>query len=845
MSRRKIDYGIDLGTTNSAIARMDKGSPVIIKSEGLQKDTTPSCVNFNRKQIIRVGDTAYNLLDSERVKAYQNKDANIINTFEEFKRTMGSDVKVHPSNMDKDYTSEELSAEVLKALKGYVRDESIPSVIITVPAKFEQHQIDATQKSAEMAGFKYCELLQEPIAASMAYGIDGTNIDGYWVVFDFGGGTFDTVLMRAEEGIMKVVDASGDNHLGGKNIDLALVDQLLIPYLKDHYTIEKTLTDNLSMDLLRNALKRIAERIKINLSSKNEYSVLTEEPIGKDDNDVDLELDMTISLDQYEQIVAPIFDRAITITNKLLSDNSIAGNTLNSILLVGGPTFSQTFRKMISEKVSDKINTSIDPMTVVAKGAALFASTRDIPEDIQEADLSKIQLIIKYPETTVETTQTIGVKVDTKKSKSGFPEELYVELSRKDGGWSSGRVYLEGLAELVTVNLLEGKPNGFDVSLYDSQGNRLPSEPTEISIIQGFKVPGAVLTYDICVDAFELEHEKQHLIPIKGLEKNATLPAKGTEIFKTQKDIRPGKKEDIITIPVYGGDPRTRSILNNYAGTVCITGENLPSFLPKGSDVELTLRIDSSRRITVQASFPYLDDELYEETISKYTQNTPTYSMLKKELNLVSETCQNLSGSDSALNTVELNVIANDVEKLTKQLDSGQEDEATKLEVLHRTRELLKELDRLKLEGEWPNTERELIEAFEHLKATAEQFGDEKTEHIISQLQTQIDSVIRSKNSKMAIELMSQISSIDFAVVEQGAGPALYISFLKDFDDDFDVHDWKDPSAARRLINEAKNIIVSNRATTANLKPIVGELFSLLPRADQPISMRDEGLLQK
>ena len=116
MSRRKIDYGIDLGTTNSAIARMEKGSPIIIKSEGLQKDTTPSCVNFNRKQIIRVGDTAYNILDSERLKAFQKNDNSLINTYEEFKRTMGSDVTVHPTNMEREYNSEELSAEVLKAL---------------------------------------------------------------------------------------------------------------------------------------------------------------------------------------------------------------------------------------------------------------------------------------------------------------------------------------------------------------------------------------------------------------------------------------------------------------------------------------------------------------------------------------------------------------------------------------------------------------------------------------------------------------------------------------------------------------------------------------------------------
>ena len=222
MSRRKIDYGIDLGTTNSAIAKMENGHPIIIKSEGLQKDTTPSCVHFDRKGITRVGDQAYTILGSERLRASSRNDPSLINTFDEFKRTMGSDVKIKSENTGKEYSSEELSAEVLKALKAYIRDEKLTSIVITVPARFEQHQIDATQRAAEIAGFQYCELLQEPIAASFAYGLDTANIDGKWIVFDFGGGTFDVALMSAEEGVMRVIDTSGDNYLGGKNLDLAI-----------------------------------------------------------------------------------------------------------------------------------------------------------------------------------------------------------------------------------------------------------------------------------------------------------------------------------------------------------------------------------------------------------------------------------------------------------------------------------------------------------------------------------------------------------------------------------------------------------------------------------------------
>src|ERR1044071_6460636 len=168
MARVKIDYGIDLGTTNSAIARMENGEVKIIKSD-TQKDTMPSCVHF-RKNTVLVGDTAYSRISDEHLQAFGdfsktgNRDHKF-NTFIEFKRTMGTDKTYKSSSAGKDISSEELSAEVLMALKSFVRDEDVSSVVITVPARFRNNQIDATQRAAQKAGFKYCELLQEPIAA--------------------------------------------------------------------------------------------------------------------------------------------------------------------------------------------------------------------------------------------------------------------------------------------------------------------------------------------------------------------------------------------------------------------------------------------------------------------------------------------------------------------------------------------------------------------------------------------------------------------------------------------------------------------------------------------------------
>ncbi|MCE1169364.1 MAG: Hsp70 family protein, partial [Sphingobacteriia bacterium] len=238
--RNKIDYGIDLGTTNSAIARMENGVPTIKKSDTL-KDTLPSCVHFNKRKDILVGDTAFNVMKNDNTRALKSFEAGKTSTFIEFKRTMGTTHTYECSNMGKDFTSEELSAEVLKKLKSFIQDENIYSIVITVPAKFLNPQNEATMKAAKLAGFKHIQLLQEPVAAATAYGLTAKNKDSFWCVFDFGGGTFDAALVKSEEGILSVKDTDGDNWLGGKNLDEAIVDQLIIPYLQETYAIDSIL----------------------------------------------------------------------------------------------------------------------------------------------------------------------------------------------------------------------------------------------------------------------------------------------------------------------------------------------------------------------------------------------------------------------------------------------------------------------------------------------------------------------------------------------------------------------------------------------------------------------------
>lgn len=311
MAQVKMKYGIDLGTTNSAICKMENGEPTIKKTDTL-KDTLPSCVSFTKNKVTKVGDNAYNDLKQDRsnaTKKWTNLDGNV---FIEFKRTMGLSTQYESKKMGRSYTSEELSAEVLKALKSFISEDTINAAVITIPAKFKTDQIAATKRAAEMAGIEQCELLQEPIAASMAYGLSAAKKDGSWLVFDFGGGTFDAALLKVEDGIMQVIDTEGDNYLGGKNLDYAIVDGLIIPYLESNYAIDNIMANDTKKQILRDAMKFFAEQAKNQLSFKEKCDIISQlGQFGEDDEGNEIELDMVLTQEQIKPVVAPVFQKAV------------------------------------------------------------------------------------------------------------------------------------------------------------------------------------------------------------------------------------------------------------------------------------------------------------------------------------------------------------------------------------------------------------------------------------------------------------------------------------------------------------------------------------------------------
>jgi len=219
---------------------------------------------------------------------------------------------------------------------------------------------------------------------------------------------------------------------------------------------------------------------------------------------------------------------------------------------------------------------------------------------------------------------------------------------------------------------------------------------------------------------------------------------------------------------------------------------------------------------------------------------------LERELNKALNALENLQEEYTELDLIKTEEIRNGLNRLGTQLDQGGSDAGMRDEILNDMREYLKDIDKLEADSEWPKVMQELTDSLEHLERTKDQFGNENADQLVKQLNDQAKLVIEKQDLKMAKDLTKQIGDISFTLVDQGAGVALEISFIKGFDDEFDMHEWKNRNQARQLIKEAKRIINANRATKQSLRPIVGQLMQLLPQAQQGLGgLPDDDVLVK
>ena len=395
--------GIDLGTSNSAAAVIQGGKPTLIPAaEGttVAGKAFPSIVAFSKDGDLLVGEPA-------RRQAVTNPD----NTIREAKRKMGTEFTYNIQ--DKEYKPQQISAFILQKIK---RDaeaftgDSITKAVITVPAYFNDNQRQATKDAGTIAGLDVVRIINEPTAASLAFGLDKNKEDMKILVFDFGGGTLDVTIMEMGGGVFEVMSTSGDTQLGGSDMDKAIIDYVVEEFRKK----EGIDLSNDSTAMTR--IKEGGEKAKIELSTVMETEINL--PFIAQDSSGAKNLEVKLTRAKLEELVTSIVQRCKSSIDKAIEDAKISTSNITKIVLVGGPTRMPIVRKFVSNAVGQEAESGVDPMEAVAFGAAVQAGiiAGEVTSDIVLLDVTPLTLGIEtlggVREPIIERNTTIPTSKD-------------------------------------------------------------------------------------------------------------------------------------------------------------------------------------------------------------------------------------------------------------------------------------------------------------------------------------------------------------------------------------------------------------------------------------------------
>jgi len=397
--------GIDLGTSNSAAAVMIAGKPTIIQAaEGtsIGGKAFPSYVAFTKDGQLLVGEPA-------RRQMITNPDGTVLAA----KRKIGTDFKFKVYG--KEYTPQQISAFILQKIKKDTEaflGETIEKAVITVPAYFNDNQRQATKDAGEIAGLQVVRIINEPTAASLAYGLDKANKDLKIMVFDLGGGTLDVTIMEMGGGVFQVKSTSGDTQLGGTDMDNVLVEHIMQEFKNQSSTDVRN--DTAAMMRIREA----AEKAKIELSN-----VITTEInlpfLAYDQNTGPKNLVLQLSRSKLEDLLRPIIERCRAPMMQALSDSKLNPADIEKIILIGGPTRMPVVRQFVASVMGKEPERGIDPMEAVALGAAIQGAiiAGDVATDILLVDVTPLTLGVEVLGGLKEPLIERNTTIPTKKSK--------------------------------------------------------------------------------------------------------------------------------------------------------------------------------------------------------------------------------------------------------------------------------------------------------------------------------------------------------------------------------------------------------------------------------------------
>ena len=822
MSNPVIRVGIDLGTTNSAVAINVGGTVEIVKKAG-GVGYTPSVFGFNKSCNRVVGQTGYQYLYQD---ASKNEAANYKS---EIKRLMGTPETVFFERAGVSMSPEEISAEILKSLKADIlkryRDFETVAAVITVPAAFSVLQSEATKRAGEMAGFKHVILLQEPIAAASSYGFQNSE-NANWLVYDLGGGTFDTALISCKDGILSVLGHSGDNFLGGKNIDWDIVDTVIAPKISEKYLMVDFARKNPKFKNTFLALKYYAEKAKMELSLDGETEIEIEDV--KDDKGNEMELSITLSRRELEDIIKPTVNRTVELVRATLNEAGVKSSSVEKIILVGGATQMPYVRERLESEFNIKTDASVDPLTAVAHGACVFGMSKQIPKEClptRSADADAHNITLNYSPMTSETEEPVTGTIDGLDSDRQF----YVQIQSVRGTFSGPKTKINKAGKFYYPVTIEPKmQNDFWVFVFDQDGNRVKTSADSFTITHGLTVSGAPVPHSLHVVIAERDFNANGMRNRCELifEKGSTLPLTvDLDEYKTSKALKRGEdsKLDIRLVEGESENPDR----NGFVCEAWIRGTDIPHDIPQGTDVRLTVEYNESRQVGLTAYVPLID-MTFKAGRTELDEKLDMASIsreFEEQLTRIEEPVEHHFGEERGR-------LARLVNSIERGISNSGGDEDEKRKAHKQLKELKIALDRIDEEKTMPKLVNEHNSKLEGLRAIIDQYSSpdrrNEFESQFEALRSDGQQAIKTENKVLLAKTNEQIDDLQLSVSSTSLDYcAAYFQNIVDFGN---AGRFTDETNAQYYTKKGHDAI--NRQDITELNRCIYELTMLLPRGE-------------
>jgi molecular chaperone DnaK len=805
MSGKPVYFGIDLGTTNSTAATFD-GERITLVRNAQGGSLTPSVVRIDARANVTVGARARRFLDTDPE-----------NTRAEFKRLMGTSQRLDFAASRLQRRPEELAAEVLKALRADAQDQlgfAPERAVVTVPALFELPQSSATSEAARLAGFERVELLQEPVASALAAGWSEQEAAGSWLVYDLGGGTFDASLLETRDGLLRVVGHDGDNFLGGRDFDSAIVDWALGELSRlQHVEISRA---NPGFAAGIRKLRHAVEEAKIELARSATAALTIPEAFFVDSTPIDV--DLVIDRATLERLCQPLVDRSILVCERLLATHSVDARGLARVVLVGGPTVMPMLRDRVSKALSAPFGEGLDPMTLVAQGAAIYAATARLDaRPVVKSGQAGRKIWLQYPAMTSDLTPHVVGRLVAE--TSGTPTPVEVTLRRDDDRWkSTPSSFDEEGAFFSLVELVARRPNVFHLEAVSLDGTPVPLDPPSITIMQGLTISDPPLSRSIGV-ALASNYVQVYF------ERGSPLPAKRRFVHHTVETVAKGSGDCLLRIPIVQGEFEMAHLCR-LVGSLEISGVGVNASLPAGAQIEVTIKLDRGGRLSARALVPALNQVF--EHVAQLVIPDATPASLDSSRKALLERLTDLRGealrrgamkSLDRLTRVEhdLNDVARDISAAKGgDADAGQKARRTLLEIDA-------SLEEAEADKRWPELESRAGMEFAWASGVVAIYGTPPEKRLIEEVGSSMEKARKHQN---AAELQRQLR------VARNLGNASYFRKPDAWSEQFDhmasrVDDCSDLPRAESLIREGRK--AQARKDDGALRGVVQQLWSLMP----------------